>query len=31
VRLEFEEPRVEARGGYGRLLCYVFVSELNGS
>ena len=29
VRLEFEVPGVEERGGYGRLLAYVFVGDLN--
>lgn len=29
VRLEFEKPGKEERGGYGRLLAYLFVDDLN--
>jgi micrococcal nuclease len=29
IRLVHEEPRVERRGKYGRLLAYVFVDDLN--
>ena len=29
VRLEFEKPGKEERGGYGRLLAYLYVDDLN--